>query len=221
MALNIALKKIREGAWSKPNRMPPNWLPGARAGERAVPEQLTRVWAWVQRHVRPELVALVVVAAGLNLWDLSRNGWANDYYAAAVRSMTMSWHNFLFASFDPSGVMTVDKPPLALWVEALSARIFGFNSWAILVPQALMGTATVALVYDLVRRPFGSGQHLEEEGIAEVADDQAVSGGAAAPQRLGLGVGTVPKLGRGRQDPPAGILRHPGLAVESEAHRGD
>jgi 4-amino-4-deoxy-L-arabinose transferase-like glycosyltransferase len=122
---------------------------------RPVPEQLSRAWAWVQRHVRPELVALVVVAAGLNLWDLSRNGWANDYYAAAVRSMTMSWHNFLFASFDPSGVMTVDKPPLSLWVEALSARIFGFNSWAILAPQALMGTATVALVYDLVRRPFG------------------------------------------------------------------
>jgi 4-amino-4-deoxy-L-arabinose transferase-like glycosyltransferase len=123
--------------------------------ERAVPEQLTRVWAWVRRHIRPELAALVAVAAVLNLWDLSRNGWANDYYAAAVRSMTMSWHNFLFASFDPSGVMTVDKPPLALWVEALSARVFGLNSWSILVPQALMGAATVALIYDLVRRRFG------------------------------------------------------------------
>ncbi len=108
-----------------------------------------------QRRVRPELVALLALAGVLNLWDLSRNGWANGYYAAAVRSMAGSWHNFLYASFDPSGLMTVDKPPLAFWVQALSARVFGFNSWSILVPQALMGMATVALVYDLVRRRFG------------------------------------------------------------------
>jgi 4-amino-4-deoxy-L-arabinose transferase-like glycosyltransferase len=69
--------------------------------------------------------------------------------------MSTSWHNFFFASFDASGVMTVDKPPLALWVQALSARVFGFNSLSILVPQALMGVASVALVYDLTRRVFG------------------------------------------------------------------
>ena len=91
----------------------------------------------------------------LNLWALSRNGWANDYYSAAVRSMSSSWHNFLFASLDPSGVMTVDKPPLALWVQSLSVRVFGYHPLSILVPQALMGMATVALVYDLVRRRFG------------------------------------------------------------------
>src|SRR3954468_8958911 len=69
--------------------------------------------------------------------------------------MPESWHNFLFGSFDPAGVMTVDKPPLALWVQALSARVFGLNSWSILVPQALMGVATVGLVYDLARSRFG------------------------------------------------------------------
>ena len=69
--------------------------------------------------------------------------------------MSSSWHNFLYDSFDPSGLMTVDKPPLALWVQALSARVFGFHSWSILVPQALMGVATVALVYDLTRRLWG------------------------------------------------------------------
>src|SRR5881227_3332629 len=69
--------------------------------------------------------------------------------------MASSWHNFLYASFDASGVMTVDKPPLALWVQALSVKAFGFNSLAILVPQALMGMASVALVYDLTRRRFG------------------------------------------------------------------
>jgi 4-amino-4-deoxy-L-arabinose transferase-like glycosyltransferase len=103
----------------------------------------------------PELGALIVLAGVLNLWALSRNGWANTYYAAAVRSMSSSWHNFLYGSFDPSGVMTVDKPPLALWVQALSARVFGFHSLSILVPQALMGVATVALVYDLTRRLWG------------------------------------------------------------------
>lgn len=112
-------------------------------------------------HVRalrlppPELAVLIALAGALNLWALSRNGWANTYYSAAVRSMTESWHAFLFGAFDTAGVMTVDKPPLALWVQALSARAFGFSSWSLLVPQALMGVATVALVYDLVRRRFG------------------------------------------------------------------
>ncbi len=104
---------------------------------------------------RPELPALLGLAAVLNLWGLSINGWANTYYSAAVRSMTASWHNFLFASLDPSGLMTVDKPPLSLWVQALSARVFGFHPLSLLVPQALMGAAAVGLVYDLVRRPFG------------------------------------------------------------------
>jgi 4-amino-4-deoxy-L-arabinose transferase-like glycosyltransferase len=106
-------------------------------------------------RTRPELVALIVLAGVLDLWVLSRNGWANDYYSAAVRSMSTNWHAFLYGSFDSSGVMTVDKPPLALWVQALSARAFGFNSWSLLVPQALMGMATVGLTYDLVRRRFG------------------------------------------------------------------
>ncbi len=97
----------------------------------------------------------MAIAAALNLWALQRNGWANTYYSAAVRSMSSSWHNFLFASLDPSGVMTVDKPPLALWVQALSVRVFGYQQLSVLVPQALMGVASVALVYDLVRRRFG------------------------------------------------------------------
>ena len=107
------------------------------------------------RLPRPELLALLALAGVLNLWALSRNGLANDYYAAAVRSMSTSWHDFLFASLDHSGVMTVDKPPLALWIQALSVRLFGFHSLSILVPQALMGMASVALLYDLVRRRFG------------------------------------------------------------------
>jgi 4-amino-4-deoxy-L-arabinose transferase-like glycosyltransferase len=105
--------------------------------------------------VHPELAALVALAAVLNLWNLSVNGWANTYYSAAVRSMSTSWHDFLFASLDKTGLMTVDKPPLALWVQALSVRMFGFHPLSILVPEALMGVAAVALVYDLTRRMFG------------------------------------------------------------------
>ncbi|MCW2994309.1 MAG: glycosyltransferase family 39 protein, partial [Conexibacter sp.] len=105
--------------------------------------------------IRPELALLLVLAAGLNLWALDLNGYANDYYAAAVRSMTTSWHALLYGSFDVAGVQTVDKPPLALWVQALSARAFGFSSWSLLVPQALMGVATVGLVYDMTLRRFG------------------------------------------------------------------
>ena len=104
---------------------------------------------------RPELAALLLLAALLNLWALSKNGFANDYYSAAVRSMSGSWHDFLFGSFDAKGLMTVDKPPLALWVQALSVKAFGFNSLAILVPQALMGMASVGLLYDLTRRRWG------------------------------------------------------------------
>jgi 4-amino-4-deoxy-L-arabinose transferase-like glycosyltransferase len=107
------------------------------------------------RAVPPELAVLLALAAVLNLWALSRNGWANDYYAAAVRSMASSWHDFLYGSLDSAGLQTVDKPPMALWVQALSARVFGFSSLSILVPQALMGIASVGLVYDLTRRRFG------------------------------------------------------------------
>jgi 4-amino-4-deoxy-L-arabinose transferase-like glycosyltransferase len=103
----------------------------------------------------PEVAPLIAVAALLNLWALGRNGWANVYYSAAARSMAASWHDFLYASLDRSGVMTVDKPPLALWVQSLSVRLFGYHPLAILVPQALMGIASVLLVYDLVRRRFG------------------------------------------------------------------
>jgi 4-amino-4-deoxy-L-arabinose transferase-like glycosyltransferase len=104
---------------------------------------------------RPELLGLLALAGVLYLWALSRNGWANEYYSAAVRSMASSWHDFIYGSFDSSGVMTVDKPPAALWVQALSVRIFGFHSLSVLVPQALMGMASVGLVYDLTRRQFG------------------------------------------------------------------
>src|SRR3954465_15627828 len=90
----------------------------------------------IRTFKRPELAALLVLAAVLNLWALDQNGGANDYYSAAVRSMASSWHNFIYGSFDASGVMTVDKPPLALWVQTLSVKVFGHPSLRLPVPAA-------------------------------------------------------------------------------------
>ena len=129
--------------------------PAGTAPSASVPTAAPRALTRFSPRVRPELAGLMALAAALNLWALSRNGWANEYYSAAVRSMTTSWHNFLFGAFDQAGVMTVDKPPLALWVQALSAKAFGFSSLSMLVPQALMGVAAVALTYDLTRRVLG------------------------------------------------------------------
>jgi 4-amino-4-deoxy-L-arabinose transferase-like glycosyltransferase len=126
---------------------------GASAAAPAPPRRAAALRAL--RRPRPELLALLVLAAVLDGWALGQNGWANDYYSAAVRSMAGSWHAFLYGSFDPSGVMTVDKPPLSLWVQALSVRAFGFHSLSVLAPQALMGVASVGVTYDLARRPFG------------------------------------------------------------------
>ena len=104
------------------------------------------------RRDRLAFAGLLVAAAALYLVNLSANGWGNDFYAAAVQSMTKSWEAFFFGSFDAGNVITVDKPPAALWVMALSARVFGLSSWSILVPQVLMAVATVALLYAAVRR---------------------------------------------------------------------
>ena len=120
-----------------------------RLRARGRPRSVAALWA------RPEVLVIIVVAAVLNLWDLSRNAYANTFYSAAVHSMASSWHDFLFASLDKTGLMTVDKPPAALWVEALSVRIFGFHSLSILVPEALMGVAAAVFAYDLTRRVFG------------------------------------------------------------------
>src|SRR5882724_4817820 len=104
---------------------------------------------------RPALLALLIATAVLYLWNLSASGWGNDFYAAAAQAGSQSWKAWLFASLDSGNAITVDKPPGALWVMGLSARIFGVNSWSMLAPQALMGVASVALLYAAVRRWFG------------------------------------------------------------------
>lgn len=97
------------------------------------------------------LLALLVLTAVLYLWGLDRNGWANSYYSAAAMAGSQDWTAFFFSSSDPGNAISVDKPPLSLWVMSASVRAFGLSPWSILVPQALMGVASVYLVYRMVR----------------------------------------------------------------------
>lgn len=99
---------------------------------------------------------IMLIAIALHFARLDQEGFANLYYAATVKSMLMNWHNFFFASFDPGGFVTVDKPPLGFWVQAASAFIFGFSGVSLLLPQALAGVLSVALLYHLVARVFGA-----------------------------------------------------------------
>src|SRR3954453_23461445 len=131
----------------------PQHAAGGRPGGRRVP-RLLRGPETDPRWGRPALFGLLALTALLYLWDLTRNGWANDFYAAAVQAGSKSWKAFFFGSFDSSNFITVDKPPAFLWVMDLSARIFGLNSWSLLVPEAIEGMLTVLLVYATVRRWF-------------------------------------------------------------------
>jgi 4-amino-4-deoxy-L-arabinose transferase-like glycosyltransferase len=101
------------------------------------------------------VLLLLAGTALLYLWDLSASGNANSFYAAAVQAGSKSWKAWFFGSLDAGNSITVDKPPAALWVMGLSARIFGFNSWSMLVPQALEGVAAVGLLYAMVKRWAG------------------------------------------------------------------
>jgi 4-amino-4-deoxy-L-arabinose transferase-like glycosyltransferase len=108
------------------------------------------------RWERPALAALLGATALLYLWGLGASGDANSFYAAAVQAGTKSWKALFFGSFDSGNFITVDKPPASLWIMALSGRVFGFNSWSMLVPQALEGVAAVGLLYAAVRRWYGA-----------------------------------------------------------------
>ncbi len=123
-----------------------------RPVETLDPQVPSRRGRW---QARGALLGVTAVSLALNTWNLSVNGVGNQYYAAATRSMTQSWGNFFFASFDPGGVISVDKPPVFLWIDAASVRVFGVSSWSLLLPSALAGAGAVALLWCIVRRRFG------------------------------------------------------------------
>src|SRR3954463_9206650 len=129
-----------------------------RAGEPALRGRLRSLVrgrpgdpAWV----RPALIGVVALAAVLCLWDLTISGYANSYYAAAARAGSESWKAWFFGSLDPGSFITVDKPPLSLWLIGLSTRVLGYSSFSLLLPQALCTIAAVGLLYATVRRAFG------------------------------------------------------------------
>ncbi len=112
------------------------------------------------RWERPALIGLLAATAVLYLWGLGASGWGNAFYAAAAQAGSQSWKALFYGSSDAANSITVDKPPASLWVMGLSARVFGVNAWSILVPQALMGVASVGLLYAAVRRSLGSADGL-------------------------------------------------------------
>lgn len=107
------------------------------------------------RWARPALYGLLLAVGLAYFWNLSASGYANSFYSAAVQAGSQSWKALFFGSLDSANAITVDKPPAALWPMALSVRLFGLNSWAILAPQVLMALATAAVLNTAVRRRFG------------------------------------------------------------------
>ena len=103
---------------------------------------------------RPALLVIAAVAAVAYGWGMA-GASVEPFYGAAARSMAESWHDFIFGAFDPAGTVTVDKLPGALWVQALSLRVFGFHIWALVLPQVIEGVLTILVLYRAVRRLAG------------------------------------------------------------------
>ncbi|MDT0457767.1 glycosyltransferase family 39 protein [Streptomyces sp. DSM 41527] len=155
------------GTPAQPSYRPPSTPQGGPPGPAAASPAASDPAA-SPRWARPALLALLLVTAVLYLWSLSASGYANQFYSAAVQAGSESWKAFFFGSSDAANSITVDKPPAALWPMALSVRLFGLSSWAILVPEALMGVATVGVLYAAVRRRFGAGAGLLAGGALAV-----------------------------------------------------
>ncbi|MEU3461394.1 glycosyltransferase family 39 protein [Streptomyces sp. NPDC006733] len=142
-----------------PPGAPPATVPSGPAVPPGPRGFAVRVWRGRPedaRWVRPAFLALLAVTAALYLWDLSASGYANSFYSAAVQAGSESWKAMFFGSSDAANSITVDKPPASLWPMEIAVRIFGLNSWSVLVPEALMGVATVGVLYAAVRRRFGA-----------------------------------------------------------------
>ena len=107
--------------------------------------------SWLRR---PALLLIAGLAGLSYAWALNRDP-LEPYYAAAVRSMSMNWHNFIYGAFDPAGTITLDKLPGAFWLQALAVRAFGFHTWVIVAPQAAEGVLTVLVLYRAVQRLAG------------------------------------------------------------------
>src|SRR3954471_12891738 len=134
--------------------------------------------------VKLAFAGILVLAAALCLWDLTISGYSNEYYAAATRAGTESWKAWFFGAIDPGSFITVDKPPLSLWLQGLSARVLGFSSFSILLPQALCTIAAVGLLYATVRRAFGPAAGLLAAGALAITPVTVAIGRVNNPDAL-------------------------------------
>ena len=141
-------------------------MPGARLA--AVARRLLRGREDAAAWERPALLGLLAATAALYLVNLAASGWANSFYSAAVQAGSVDWTAFFYGSSDAANSITVDKPPASLWLMALSARLFGLSPFSILLPEALMGVATVGVLYATVRRRFPAGTALLAGGILAI-----------------------------------------------------
>jgi len=142
-------------SWTIPSPAAPDFDFSSGAAEPSEPRLRSQSREVGRGWERGSLLALIAGTALLYLWGLGASGYANEFYSAAVQAGTQSWKAFFFGSLDAGNAITVDKPPLSLWPMELSGRIFGFNSWSMLVPQALEGVGAVWLLYATVKRWFG------------------------------------------------------------------
>ena len=134
-------------------------VPGAPSVQNRHAGWPQRIWRGSSEDpswARPALIGLLVATALFYLYNLTASGWANSFYSAAVQAGSTNLEAFFFGSSDAGNSITVDKPPASLWVMALSVKLLGLNSFAILVPQVLMGVASVGVLYATVRKSFGA-----------------------------------------------------------------
>lgn len=157
---------------------------GYGSRELSLPTPPGRVRKWFSppgqpSFARPVLLATAGLAGLAYAWGANRAN-LEPFYGAAARSMSESWHDFFFGAFDPRGTVTVDKLPGALWMQALSLRVFGFHVWAVVLPQIVEGVLTILVLYRAVRRLAGP-----------VAGLVAAAVLAASPVTVALGRGNV------------------------------
>ncbi|MCX7950785.1 MAG: glycosyltransferase family 39 protein [Clostridiales bacterium] len=101
------------------------------------------------------LIFILMMSVFLSYYGVWKQGYANSYYTATVKSMLTSWHNFFYASYDPSGFVTVDKPAFGLWIQAIFAFVFGVHGWSVILPEAISTVISTYIIYHLVQRSFG------------------------------------------------------------------
>jgi len=101
------------------------------------------------------VIVIMALSLGLHLYNINSIGDANAYYTAAVKSMLMSWKNFFFVAAEPGGSVTIDKPPLGLWIEAVFAYFLGVSGFSVSLPNILAGVFGIPLLYAMVKKYAG------------------------------------------------------------------